>query len=280
MSDTPNGPGWWQASDGRWYPPESHPSNQPPLRPPSPPGTPVTGQPGYPGLPASGGQPGYGAPYVPAPAAKSGMPGWLKALLIIGLVLVVAVGGCTVLVGTVLSRNVKDLTSGCDFLSNQTATASLGSGETLVPLRGLAKLASVALDNRVLPSAPSCMLSATKRNGYTGRVARLQSSDASKVFATEVQKSHGTKVDKGGGLTVESEGYYDAEANLGDEAFCTTPGLPPSTGVLVRKGDTLVYVSLSPTQAQLDDLSSGNGSALEGTTCQTAQKLARAVLGI
>ena len=22
MSDTPQGPGWWQASDGRWYPPE------------------------------------------------------------------------------------------------------------------------------------------------------------------------------------------------------------------------------------------------------------------
>ncbi len=26
MSDTPNGPGWWQASDGRWYPPDAHPN--------------------------------------------------------------------------------------------------------------------------------------------------------------------------------------------------------------------------------------------------------------
>ena len=25
MSDTPQGPGWWQASDGRWYPPEQAP---------------------------------------------------------------------------------------------------------------------------------------------------------------------------------------------------------------------------------------------------------------
>src|ERR1700734_556463 len=25
MSDRAQGPGWWQASDGRWYPPESHP---------------------------------------------------------------------------------------------------------------------------------------------------------------------------------------------------------------------------------------------------------------
>ncbi|MCL4448196.1 MAG: RDD family protein [Actinobacteria bacterium] len=25
MSDTPQGPGWWQSSDGNWYPPELHP---------------------------------------------------------------------------------------------------------------------------------------------------------------------------------------------------------------------------------------------------------------
>ena len=26
MSDVAQGPGWWIASDGKWYPPESHPS--------------------------------------------------------------------------------------------------------------------------------------------------------------------------------------------------------------------------------------------------------------
>lgn len=29
MSDTSQGPGWWQASDGRWYPPESAPGAAP-----------------------------------------------------------------------------------------------------------------------------------------------------------------------------------------------------------------------------------------------------------
>lgn len=33
MSDAPQGPNWWQASDNRWYPPESHPN----FRPPPPP---------------------------------------------------------------------------------------------------------------------------------------------------------------------------------------------------------------------------------------------------
>ncbi len=30
MSDTPVGPGWWKASDDKWYPPEQHPDYQPP----------------------------------------------------------------------------------------------------------------------------------------------------------------------------------------------------------------------------------------------------------
>ena len=35
MSDTSQGPGWWIASDGRWYPPGLHPSAQPaPVTPP------------------------------------------------------------------------------------------------------------------------------------------------------------------------------------------------------------------------------------------------------
>jgi hypothetical protein len=27
MNDTPQGPGWWQAADHKWYPPEQHPDN-------------------------------------------------------------------------------------------------------------------------------------------------------------------------------------------------------------------------------------------------------------
>lgn len=34
MSDAQQGPGWWQASDLRWYPPELHPSYSAQLPPP------------------------------------------------------------------------------------------------------------------------------------------------------------------------------------------------------------------------------------------------------
>jgi hypothetical protein len=41
MSDKPEGPGWWIASDGKWYPPELHPSVREGSRMHSPVDTPV-----------------------------------------------------------------------------------------------------------------------------------------------------------------------------------------------------------------------------------------------
>jgi len=38
VSDIPQGPGWWRATDGRWYPPHLHPENQPPAGPDGVPG--------------------------------------------------------------------------------------------------------------------------------------------------------------------------------------------------------------------------------------------------
>lgn len=68
MSDVQQGPGWWQASDGRWYPPEQHPNYRPPMPAPSPP--PVT----YPAAVAQGGQ----YPQQPAapPIAQGPPPGY------------------------------------------------------------------------------------------------------------------------------------------------------------------------------------------------------------
>jgi hypothetical protein len=42
MSDVSQGPGWWLAADGKWYPPEQQPNYQPPTPPPPPPVDPAT----------------------------------------------------------------------------------------------------------------------------------------------------------------------------------------------------------------------------------------------
>ncbi len=59
MSDQAQGPGWWQASDGKWYPPEQAPQ-----------------QPAF-------GQPPMGQPVVYAPQTKSGMHGCLIAFIVV-----------------------------------------------------------------------------------------------------------------------------------------------------------------------------------------------------
>ena len=70
MSDTSQGPGWWQASDGKWYPPEQ----APPAAPTAPP---AAGAPPAYGAPAYGTPPAYGAPA--AYGAPGGVPGPLAS---------------------------------------------------------------------------------------------------------------------------------------------------------------------------------------------------------
>lgn len=80
MSDTSQGPGWWLASDGRWYPPElwTGPPGTGPATPQSAPVNPGTvpptvapGQPGYGGAPGPGGPGPYGTPYGGSPYGGS-----------------------------------------------------------------------------------------------------------------------------------------------------------------------------------------------------------------
>lgn len=88
MSDVPQGPGWWQASDGRWYPPEQMPSTLAPLPPPA--GPPPTGP--YPGNPFA-----YGVPL-------SYVPPRTEPLAIVALVLgIVSLAACGCLVFGVLA---------------------------------------------------------------------------------------------------------------------------------------------------------------------------------
>lgn len=102
MSDTSQGPGWWQASDGKWYPPEQAPAAAPPPPPAAtsfPPPQPAYGPPPqqYAPLP-----PGY------APPASQGMSGCLKAFLIVLAVSVVLGAVALVIVVVAVDDAVDD----------------------------------------------------------------------------------------------------------------------------------------------------------------------------
>ncbi len=89
MSETARGSGWWQASDGRWYPPDATPGVPPPPEAASagwssPPGgsSPAWGNPQPPGSydPGRWGQQGGTAPY------RAATNGLAVAALVLGII--------------------------------------------------------------------------------------------------------------------------------------------------------------------------------------------------
>jgi hypothetical protein len=313
MSETPPHGGWWQASDGLWYPPETHPAvaaGGPPTSeirvdrtppegiprtagaPPAPPGYGPQGHapPGYgpqgqgpppqprygPRAPVPGGPRPREAPPLPSPRRRSGA-GCLVAFLLV--VVIVVLGAVAVRAiyqqlsrkaSEAYDRTVGDALEGvrgvgeCDFLTDAEAQAVLGESQVV----GLGALSTGVpqIDTRVLPDAPSCVVAAT--NGRLARVARQEADDAPGVFDAEAARAR----------SASSPYHAGAVRGLRDEAFCTTLDGTGAAGVLLRRGDVLVYASVTP------DLGSNPGGAdrlrarVAAANCRTAQALARSAL--
>ena len=63
-------------------------------------------------------------------------------------------------------------------------------------------------------------------------------------------------------MSVSTDGYLGKDVQAGDEAFCTTGDLLSSAGALVRRGDTLIYVSTTAAgdgAAAVPDVNLGSG---------------------
>ena len=105
MSDTAQGAGWWQASDGKWYPPEAHPAAR---AAPTIPAAPVPGA------------------FAPA-ASRQGMSGCAKALIIGGIVAAVGVVGVIVLLVVVVRKCVDEVSKNVVGVAGR--PASLPRGE-------------------------------------------------------------------------------------------------------------------------------------------------------
>jgi hypothetical protein len=274
MSHAPQGPGWWLASDGRWYPPP-HPAVQSlhaqSLQAPVPVGPPAVGPPAV-GPPAVGPSAGpSGAPGLPGPRPRKSVP----TALVVVIVLLVVVGAGAVLAGNILMDRVTDrLTgqAGCEFVSDADASAVLGGQFEFVQPGGLTEMTKVAADVRPLPDGQTCLGSG--RDGTGERVVtvvRLEAADAQARFDQARTAANGTKEDRGDGLSVETPGYFGKDVPLGDQAFCTTADLTSSSGVFVRRGNVLVYVSM--TAAGMAEGAAPSLAAADEANCDLAQKL-------
>ncbi|HEY6571145.1 MAG TPA: hypothetical protein VIZ22_12695 [Candidatus Limnocylindrales bacterium] len=222
---------------------------------------------------------GAGAPpnWNPQPVQKSNN-GCLKACLIVGVLLVILFVVVIAALGLFVNRVADSIgldengnLAPCAIISDDQLSAVLGRGTEAIPLEGLFDtLLGLVLDKRVIPDAEDCFISADRGDSGTGRIARYVGSDAAARFQQERQDAQPTSEDRGNGLTVESPGYFDGDVSgFGDEAFCTGISDAFMSGVLVRRGDTLVYVSL---------LGTDFGSSSSETPCELAQKVARVIL--
>ncbi len=293
MSEAPQGPGWWQASDGRWYPPHLHPSYGPPTQQPSfAPQHLAPGQRFGPQQPVAPGRP----PFVPGqppfgPKSQPGVPprsgGVPKGLIVAGVVVlvVVALGYAAVsyVTGLVGDRLENAVGGDCTLVGKDDVDSTMSGEFDVIQLGGLTSIATPALDSRVLADGTTCWATETATSDEDTRLVRIArlDGDAAARFARERTIAQGVKEDRGGGLTVESQPYFNKDVTFGDEAFCTTTDFTGSSGVLVRRGDTLVYVSLTsggiPT---LDPDTTGDGAikfADDDAHCDLAQKLAAKV---
>jgi hypothetical protein len=293
VSDTSQGPGWWLASDGKWYPPATAPGAPgPPAAPTAPPG-------GVPIPPAASPAAGYAQPpgYAqPVPVAKKSGNGCLIAVLVVVGLIVVGGIGSVVVVGMFAHKIVSTAFGGgpCPFLSNTTAASVLGPGTTVFETRGFSSVL-VVVDPRVMPNDPSCALSrdtssisgssssgSSPSGTSVGRIARYKGGNAQARYQAELAKAKGVTEDRGNGLSVSSEPYLNKElSGVGDEAFCTKSG-GVGAGMLVRSGDVLVYASLATDIGTSPgiDLSNPDNPKLgtDDGNCVLAQKLALAAL--
>lgn len=148
MSDASQGEGWWIASDGKWYPPESHPDAQAPAppayEPPHQQGYQAPPQPVYEPPPAPGYQPPQAPPNQPY-QQQPGMPPpptqpsldvmkpkrpWWKIALVVVVLGILLIGGCTAVVLRAVSGPID---AANDFLADIAAQDFSAAVEHLDP---------------------------------------------------------------------------------------------------------------------------------------------------
>ena len=269
-------PGWGASAQptGGWGAPPAGTSPGQPV-PPAP------GQPGPygvpPGAPPPGWVPAAGAGVPPgawnpqAPPPKSGN-GCLKACLIVGIILVVL--GVLGIVGMMLFArslfegvgiNPDGTLQDCPFLPDSELDQAIGRDGYALPLTGfIGDIATGAVDDRILQGADGCWIVA-EQPSLVGRVAVVDAADASSQFAA---------------IAAAGAGDYTgpAVAGFGDEAFCTGFASGLGSGVLVRVGNRLVFVSLFDENVSGDMTFTDDNVMYSPSTCELAQRVAAAAL--
>jgi len=223
------------------------------------------------------------------------MPGCLKVGIILGVILIVGLIVFVFLIGQLfsgvlrsagvnpdeLANNPNGIGADCPFLSDQAARDLVGGNADASDFSGLlGATLGLVVDMRALPDAPDCLITDGEKT-YLVRIAKSEGNGPA-VYADEKANAQPTSQDQGGGVTLENSGYFGGDVSgVGDEAFCTGLSNAIMGGVVVRKGDTVVAVSVGPPsegQQTVPDMENVGGVTTAPGLCKLAQDIARQVL--
>jgi hypothetical protein len=243
MSDTSQGPGWWQASDGKWYAPESNPDYLASL--PSPPSATVPAS----AAPTAGLQ-DKGQSFATPPARRLSVPQWCEVgaliLSVIALLLpwasagFLSVSGLNTQDGKIVGVMV--LVTG-SLLAWRVARSGRANG-VLVLIAWLAVLGvTVAEIVHVTTSHPQdggLSINVSVGTGlYLGGIAAVV---GVVTAAMDLRRIVGTNTDSGITTGVASPALRDSSVRMTDETDSITPGpiaaTPPVAG---RSGSKLKW---------------------------------------
>ncbi|MFM7536142.1 MAG: hypothetical protein ACKO91_10185 [Acidimicrobiales bacterium] len=207
----------------------------------------------------------------------------LIGLAVLGMLGLIAVGAL-VIGAKWLSDNVDEVFGGdCTLVTKERASQLFGKDVEVFGLGAVTDaVVGLALDKRALDGETSCVVNGSK-DTFVARVARYTGTDAARKFRADRARANPQTEDRGGGLSVTREGWFGyAVDGIGDEAFCTTADLAGAVGVLARRGDTVVYVSITDVavvaSAGGDLQATADGKVISRSSCDRAAAVARVLL--
>jgi hypothetical protein len=311
MTQGPREDGWWQASDGLWYPPETHPAYTPPTGPidlgrtppegiPLGPGAPTARLPGPPpapppplgregarspgarspgARPATRTAPGPRRPPVPPPERGPSFGGGCLVALLVTVALAIAlVLGARYLI----DRARQEVSQVPDAVGRAVGGAVGGKCDFLTDeqaseaLGGGAKVVGLgSIASGVRPALDARLLPDAPTcwvAAAKGRVARVARVDAADANA---------QFDAAAAAARRGPRPYHAGTVRGfrSEAFCTTLNTAGSSGVLARRGTRLVYASVTPDLTRYPGGLDRVADRIAADNCRTARALAASALG-
>ena len=180
-----------------------------------------------------------------------------------------------------LGNNPNGIGADCPFLSDQAARDLVGGNADASDFSGLFEATlGLVIDRRALPDAPDCVITDGEKT-YLVRIAKSDGNGPA-VYAKEKANAQPTSQDQGGGVTLENPGYFGGDVSgVGDEAFCTGLSNAIMAGVVARKGDTVVAVSVGPPsegQQTVPDMENVGGVTTAPGLCKLAGDIALQVL--